>query len=377
MINKSTKKDGKKLVWKSFTINEYQKTAMEMVHFSAKAVNSNTLPFGIRLGTNVNLALPYIAVSSIDRSNVPMDYTKNIGAPSIMSKQINAARLKSLDRFEQVPQVNIDSIMACTEILNSGYEPEDSVGIRLRQIILQDAYDHDIAVTPLPCAGLSTLINQRINEEYERENPVNDEGHRPNEKGFIRRKRAYLGVGGANPQNVGLNVRSMQKPLMFRVPMLDEYSREMRQALSIYYKGFPIKPKISILKAFILWRENLLERHFAITPSDLDVRTKEAEFLIAITNEFMARAASAGKLLHDNLEKLPDKLMCSSELPFIQQALLDVTLRTMEWRREFADFFHSKIIGQRVWIGTKKIALKNAGKHETASWISLIEGALS
>lgn len=375
MKSAKNNKKTKRLVWKSFTKKEYLQAATEMVHFSAKTVNSNALPFGIRLSINVKINLPYVAASLVNRNDIPMDYTRNIGKPSTMVKQINAVRHNTLNEFEQVPQADIDDISECYAILDSGYEPEDSVSIRLRQIILQNAAGNDVSASPLPCAGLSVLINKRIKEELDYENPLNADGIRKNEKHFFRRKRAYLGTGGANPQNVGLNIRAMQKPLMFGVPMMNERSRELKKAWAIYHKGITIQLNTALLTEFVLWQKGLLSSHFDIQPSDMDIQKRITEFLVAITHDFMARAATIEKLLRDNIEKLPDKKMCLSTLPFIKQALLDSSLRTMEWRREFADYLHTEIISQYVWVNKKRIALE-AGKHETANWMGIIEGAL-
>jgi hypothetical protein len=374
------KKSAQKLAWRSFTKEEYRQTAVEMVHFSAKTVNSNTLPFGIRLGIDIKLNLPYVAASTMNRLSIPMDYivcsnTKGSGK-SIRMKQINAARSGVFDEFESIPpQTEVDTILDACSILNSDYESEDSVGIRLRQIILQDMDGNDIAATPLPCAGLSSLINKRIDEEFNFENPLDNKGVRKNEKHFIRRKRAYLGIGGTNPQNVGLNVRSIQKPLIFKIPAMSNRSRQLKQAFSAYHKGIEIKPDITILTEFIIWQRRLLNSYFDIQPSNMDIHNKNVEFLTAMTSEFMARAAIIEKLLRDNIEKLPDQQICSSNLSFRDQCLLNSSLRTMEWRREFADYFHTQIISEYVWIEKKKVSLER-GKHETAHWIGIIEEAL-
>ena len=59
-------------------------------------------------------------------------------------------------------------------------------------------------------------------EESERENSAEKQSKGSRDNHFIRRKKGYLGVGGANSQNVGLNVRAMQEPLLFKVPSIKE-----------------------------------------------------------------------------------------------------------------------------------------------------------
>ena len=365
------KKQTKKEVWKSFTADEYQQAAKEMVHFSAKSVNSNTPAFGIRLDKSLNLDLPYVAASTMERTYVPMDYTKNVGKRATVVKQINAIRHQKSEQFQNIPQADIEAILACNQTLDLGYLSENSVGIRLRQIILQDANGNDVAATPLPCAGLSALINGRLDEEYETENPMDSEGNRKNVTRFIKRKRVYLGIGGANPQNVGLNVRAMQKTLIFKVPIAN-ISPDMRQVLAIYYKGIPIKPNKKILSEFIRWQGQVLERNFKVKPSSLDISEKENDFLIKITRDFLINAEKKVNLLKKHIEKLPDKKICSAKLPFIQQALLDSSLRTMEWRREFSRKMYAEIKDTLVWVNHEQMALQNS--H--LDWLDVIEGVL-
>ncbi len=51
-------------------------------------------------------------------------------------------------------------------------------------------------------------------------------------------KLLFFGIGGANPQNVGSLVRSMQRPITVDAPQASE---KVRQALAIFYNGFTIR----------------------------------------------------------------------------------------------------------------------------------------
>lgn len=361
--------------WKSFSFQEYFQAAEEMVHFSAKVVNSNTPAFGIRLSSAVLLDLPYIAASALDRTSMQMEYTKFSPSLSRAVKQINAVRINQLHQFESVPPAEIEYILSLNELLSSGYVPNASfVGVRLRQIILQDENGNDISATPLPCTGFSLLLNERINDEFNRENQKNGDGKRINEKGFIRRNRVYLGVGGSKPHNVALNARAMQKPLIFMVPSPGK-SPEIRKAWGAYYKGIPIRPNLKILKKFIQWQEKELFMGFDRIVSDLQIREREAKFLTDLTKDILSRADTVEKLLHANIENLPDLAPYSPTLPFVQQALLNRPLRTMAWRREFSTLLYSEIIGQYVYINQEKKSLE-ATLQNTKHWIGIIEEAL-
>ncbi len=94
------------------------------MHFSAKTVNSNSLPFGIRLADDIYLDLPYVAVSTIaNRNDIPLDYQG--GAQKITKpKQINAVRHNRLAEFDFVPKTDRQAIKDCVTTLAIAYEPE-------------------------------------------------------------------------------------------------------------------------------------------------------------------------------------------------------------------------------------------------------------
>ncbi len=380
--NKATNKNEKikKQVWRSFSYDQYLQAASTMVHFSAKAVNSNTLSYGIRIGKNEHLNLPYVALSTLqDKHLVPLDYVKNVGSTSPLVKQINAVRHQKLDRFANIADEDLISISQCFELLNERYEPEESIGIRLRQIILQDLNGNDISATPLPCAGMSVLINNRIKEEVAREKASDNQDSDKvceveDTKQFIPRKKAYLGLGGTQSQNIGLNIYAMKNPLMFPVPTLENNSPDLRHALSIYYKGMPIKPNLTLLKEFIHWQHKMRLKYFS-SPTDLNIRNTEKSYLVALTKDFMLRVSQIEKLLHENQQSLPENKKFAQNLPDIQQGLLDSTLRTQEWKSNFAYFFHSKIINEYIWIDGIRLSILG-NKNQTAGWIRVIKEAL-
>ena len=112
------------------------------------------------------LELPYVAAITMDRTNIPLDYPYfNSDDSSI--KQIHAVMNDKFENLELPTVIDNEAIKSCQSVLDSAssLQPEMLVDIRLRQIILQNEFGEDVAATPLPCAGLSVLINKRIDEK--------------------------------------------------------------------------------------------------------------------------------------------------------------------------------------------------------------------
>ena len=68
--------------------------------------------------------------------------------------------------------------------------------------------------------------------------------------------------------------------------------------------------------------------------------------------------------------------MYSPDLPMLDQALLDNSLRDMRWRCDFAAWLHRCILNQSVWVNEKKQSLAE-GIHTTTHWINIIERAIA
>ncbi len=106
---------------------------------------------------------------------------------------------------------------------------------------------------------------------------------------FNRIQTAVFGIGGANPQNVGSLVRSMQRPITVDAPQASE---KVRQALAIFYNGFTIRlsRKIKLLngtkrtkEAIKEWSE-ILNRQLIITATNTIQNWHDLEIFAPSTN---------------------------------------------------------------------------------------------
>ena len=357
------KKSEKKKSWKAFPPRIYGETIAGLIHFSAKTVNSNTPPYGVRLGTEDRLDLPYVAVCTMNATAIPSDYEKNSGTVATIVAQVSALFEGKLDDFESVPQADVDAIRAAQPVMQTRFElPSLRVGMRLRQVIVQDSSGADVALTPLQCAGFSTVLESRIEDELDAQ-PENER---------FRRARGYLGTGGANPQNVGRHVRSMTQPLWIDAPV---ENMDVRKALAMHFRGISLRVPAPIISDYNDWRQALLRAHHGSMPSDLDLRAQEVAFLRRMVSAVLERGAEASALLDSHLHSLPGVVKTAETLGPVMRGLLDTSLRHGEWKREFATKMLLEIIESKVRINGTLRGL-GIGQQESERWVSIIEDML-
>lgn len=351
--------------WKSFGQDVYQEVMHGLVHFSAKTTNSNTPACGIRLGADRKVSLPYLAVSTL--SSVPVDYTSSgtNGINATVVAQISAAiDGKVHDLFEGAPPGVAEEIqMLAVEMLATPFETGiATIGMRLRQVIVQDAMGNDMVITPLQSAGFSSVLDDRIR--------LRQDADRDERKRYWR--RGFLGVGGSNPQNVGRYVRAMNRPLFFPAPT---DSRDTRAAYAIHHRGVSIKPPHELLVDYILWRKQMMTASGGVMPSDAALREKESDFIRGIVRAICTRAEAALQQLEDATEQLPGENLLADDMDDLMRGLLIPIERTTGWRHEFAQRLHREILDAKVHVNGEWRPI-NIGEYESARWVSIIEESL-
>jgi hypothetical protein len=357
------KKPEKKKSWTAFSPAVYGDTMVGLIHFSAKTVNSNTPSYGVRLGAQDRIDLPYVALSTMQADAIPADYDKNAGKIATVVAQVSAVIEGKLDDFESVPEADVQTIRAAQPALLTRFAlPSSRVGMRLRQVIVQDAAGADIALSPLHSAGFSAVLESRIEAEL---------NARPESEQF-RRARGYLGTGGANPQNVGRHVRAMTRPLWFDAPTED---MGIRKAMAMHFRGISLRVPAPILAEFNSWRQALLRAHHGAMPSDLELRSAEVAFLRRMVDAVLERGAQASALLDRYVERLPGATKTAQTLAPLKRGLLDSSLRNRDWKREFATKMQIEIIESKVFVNGAWQS-QGIGQLESQRWIGIIEDML-
>jgi hypothetical protein len=353
-----------KTPWKSFPADVISQSIQDFVHFSAKLTNSNSPAAGIRLSADQRLDLPYLSVRTLGSDKVPLDYTKNVGSVATIAKKLKAVEQNEVDElYTDIQEQDISHFKKCIAATITHHEIGTAeVGKRLRQVIVQDAEGKDVALTPLVSAGLTALLEKRIQQEIATRNPEE----------YRFRSRAFLPIGGSNPQNVGRFVRSLQRPLWFSAP---EENLDLRQALAIHYQGISLQVSSLTLVEYDAWRRVSMYSHGnMITRSTKNIET-EVTYLRKMVDTLVQRARQAHQLLEKHLDDLPNGEMLANLVPPDVRAFIDERQRYAGWNRVLAKRIHGGLLEKKFEVDgiSRTIGL---GEQESDRWVAIIEGFL-
>lgn len=375
MEKKKAPKVPKETPWKSFS-NTDKKAIHEFSHFTSKVINSNTAPFGIRLSSEDKIDLPYVAVRTMDPNMVPVDYFHG-GQTMKAFRQFSWAKRKASgaegkDLFSGATPEDLEYIDKALEEMSKRFESKSSfVGLRLRQIIVQNEKGEDIALTPVPSPGFSEILRSRLEEERSLHGKA--EGRDKGEVMYDRR-RGFVGIGGANTQNVGGYVSSMQSPLFFSPPKEDKgirafYAVVASRSAEGYKRYFRLSS--AILLEFYKWRENLLNAHRGIMPGDLDTREAERGFIARLIMDLEERSLKALRVVGGmDEEKYADDIDRLMKDPW-----LNPSIRDNDWVKTEADRIHREILHARFFNG-KDFGTIGVGEKDSLRWIEFIREEL-
>lgn len=384
---KKAKPAVKKQPWKSFLPETFQIALGEAVHFSGKNLNTMAQA-GVRITpaqcTEV-ADLPYIAVSTLHSlAEVPFDQ----GVPPNLDElrgQKMQAQLRPLrqamdflwgkppEKYEPAPEEQSKIVReAFEEALNTPFEqPEPEVDRRLRQIIVQDENGADLVITPLSSGGFSSILNARLLAEAANWAVVSKQLDLSRAR--LSRPRAYLGYGGANPQNAGLHARARGQPLVFGAPCEQP---EVRRAYAFHHKGFRLVIRWSLLREYHEWRASLVGSNHGEMPSTMEYRAYENDWVRRVTASVQRDAKEAAHLLDANRERLPGEALTSSRLGPVMRGLLDPTTRGKEWVTDTAAHIYSLMLGTRFKDGEGKEQFLGFVADGPTRWLNEIEEAL-
>lgn len=350
--------------WKPFTEEEYRSVARRLVHFSAKGVNSNAEPFGIRLCGDAALALPYISVRCLMGKGVGVatDYTKNTGSVATVVKQVRALVSGEAEVDFDLAR---DYLAAIAEASAGAHvEGVEQVSPRLRQILLpkDDSY---VAVTPLPSGGLSREINRRVQSHNEHINAARKESPKNRQVGE-RLRLGSLGVGGAKPQNVGSLARDMQSVLVFRAPA---ENLELRIAYAIHHRGI----RLGLPRRFMIewrdWRIVARARHDGRLPTDMEHRDAERDKLVIAAHAVLHQGERALRRLQEHRSLLPGGLLLSPKLQdAVIRGLIDPAERGRDWPRHFGEQV-AHAVGAYLFPDGGVEPLDQSSLHQIARWV--------
>lgn len=318
------KKD-QRVQWVTLPEELYDDTLNGVMHFSSKLVNSNASPLNVRLCAADKADLPFVGVTTLGPDRVPFDFSGNAGTAKQAAQLLAALEGRVHEKYKDAPAEEVEALVARRgELEKPSLFGVPDVSIRLRQVLFPvsgnaagSAEETDyVALTPLHSSGLSVLLSDLLKKEREDAEAAGTKAP--------YRKRAFLGYGGANPQNIGLRVRAMQEALVFDVP---RENNDIKAAYSVRHKGISLTPPKQLMESYLAWREKKLkaaERKAegsdmpAGMPSTRITRETERDFLTQMVGAVVARRAKA----QQSLDRVADfQGEVSRELPAVQQAL--------------------------------------------------------
>lgn len=342
--------------WKSFSGEEYRKALTSGVHFSIKAVNSNAKPpLGIRIGSKSGKKLPYVCLvrAIADGAVFPLDY-HIMTPPTIASIFKNSANIMHWDEsvaiHQDAPREEVESVRNAVEKANQSdliAEVEgEPISARARQVLFPSKDGDYFAVIPLPAAVFSGYMIERMKSYRE---STSEQGSK-----LVRYpQRAFLGYGGANPQNVARYIRRMQTPLVFHGPAED---RNIKRAFSLYYNGTSLRLSDADLLEYQMWRDRNLDGDGV--SSNMSLRTQESRLVGKIAAKLIARGRSDLQFLKEYRDVLPANSAADEgvgpDADPVCRGLLDPQCRRRSWLRDFSQSIARKI-GQSMGLSSPAI----------------------
>lgn len=399
----STSRKSQTKPWIHQTEETYRKTAEKLVHFSAKTVNSNASAAGIRLAVGDELDLPYVSARTLMNAGIELelDYAEGGAAQAGIIKQIMLSQTDDPFAQDATPEEKACIKPILEKIHQERFElGTDNIDMRLRQILIpkEDAPGGYVAITPITSAsvchilfdgegGIVPLHNQKFSDasknKSEKTNP------------YRRIRQGRLGIGGANPQNVGRLTRDMQQPiLLWDIPKQDA---SLRHALSLYHKGLALDfSQFSTLRdkpeEWRTFLNNLTNKQENTMSTNMHIRNKETGLLHELCGQIVFEAEKSLMQLSAHRNELPKEYLLeagsekefelvSRKVPGVIRGLIDYRLRKkhykkdkterdMNWPREIARFIADAILSIRIIKNGESIVLfplDSAGRENLES----------
>ncbi|MGH9799601.1 MAG: hypothetical protein ACRD82_04490, partial [Blastocatellia bacterium] len=264
-----------------------------------------------------------------------LDYAKNPGGDKTgpdgaikVADVIKQIRLLQASEIK-AEQAEIEQAEALKTLLAAKVEQAyaDSGGLeyvspRMRQLLLPKDKNY-VAITPLPCGGLSQEINRRVQAH-------NDAAK---DTGLISIKLATLGVGGSNPQNVGSLVREMQTAMVFSAPTEDRF---LRLAFAIHHNGIAVQLPRKAMQSWQDWRIGAAAKNNGLIPTDMNSREKERTLVQGVAEGILHQGCKALQLLEQHQILIGEELLAEGVDP-VSRGLIDPSQRDRGWPRAFGE----------------------------------------
>lgn len=322
-------------------MDAYRTQCDQLVTHSVKGVNTNADSGGIRVVPSIDPNMPYSSVR-FGKAPVALDYTKNATQPfssSVATEQLDAVATGDFHRFaaldakqqEECESIRNDMVPLLTEpYLSIG----SRVSPRLRQILLDDGFGRDVSLTPLPSGGFSARLYQLINDNLE--TLATDMENGASAKAFF--DEVLVKVGGDKAQNAGRIhlIGAMQQAYCFAVPL--ERAAELRTAIALHHRGISTRPPKTLLEAygqFLAALRNQDKKHNQSLQRTDRRLNKEYQHIQKMVSMILARGNKAREKIAPHIGAALNDY-ASTDLPLVQQGLLNPARRDDAWKAAFS-----------------------------------------
>lgn len=351
-------------------LNIFQQALAESVHFSCKTINSNIEKGGIRLSQDQTLDLPYISARTLMANglDIPTDYQANAGKTATIFKVVKAAQLnEDLTDADDEFKANVEAIKPFfkTAFQFPYIAGLSHLNVRLRQLLIPKNKRY-ISISPISAAGVNYHLNIAVDQLKEQKKADGKQSKLRNIQ------TAVFGIGGANPQNVGSLVRSMQRPIVMTYP---ELNVKQQQAFHYFYKGFDYSfsqacaPELyqqlhqytveNLAKGLSTTEqlEQMKEKEIESPFSNMKNRAEELEAFEFVVNAVLQQGKNILSVLKPfekqfpSLKVLPrDSFWSHSSVPLVIQGLINPELqKDLTWKKQFAEHLAQRIISHHFW----------------------------
>jgi len=370
-LMKTSKKKGSKRKepeWRSFDPNSYVERAKHLVSHGCKGVNSNNHGGGVRVVPQFDPYFPY-ACTKFAREPVPLTYAHN-ATDAKQAEQICAALGDgvNLKLQEAAPQDELRKVREMVQKTLNTQEADvpESVGVRLRQILVDDGKGGDVVLSPLPSPGMSWRLAHKIDAVLQRRVASLGKKDGWHCLGF---DYVSLPVGGENPQNVGRAalIQEMRRAYRFRTPGSNE---ELRKAFVRYHQGVSMVPSLKLVSAYGEWLSNHRDER-GLTRNTQTLRSKEYRMIKAIVTEILRRGDKARDMVDPwiNPRFGPLRERTSPDLLLAVRGVIDPALRNEEWRLQFASRLAEAIATRESRDGVRLAGISRASTSSLEQYI--------
>jgi hypothetical protein len=317
--------------WQNLSPQQYRAMAPSLVHFSAKAVNTNATASGVRMAVSrLGRQFPYAAASTLPAGEVALDFHLSspvLGVyPPAVARQINAVRDNTQAQYftggPGAEETTLIQELLTGELTQDFEAGSKSVSMRVKQILVPDADAGYLALTPLHSTGLARAVNRHRRNIIDNVKPA-----------WLGLEPAILAFGGSNAQNIGLYAHEMRAAMLAPAPMDRPV---VRRAIRLHHRGMALTAPRALCEQYAQWLLQQRRRHGGAMRNSHATRREERELIVRMGRMVLGLASTIRACIQPAMDTGKLEELTSPDLDAVVRATIDPSLRNALWARAFA-----------------------------------------